>query len=210
MKIGLFPLNIVLFPESIYPLHIFEERYKKLLSECKDEGKEFGIVYANGNNILTIGCTAKVHKLIKKYDDGKMDVNVIGCRKFRINDIEENSDGLLVGDIDYLPDMEETVDEKLLDECLELYNFITNKIPVFRISRTTKENLEDKIASYYFAQKSGLIAKQKQALIEMNSENMRLDFIRKHLETIKPSVDKAVEVEKIIRNDGYLPPKESK
>jgi len=52
MKIGLFPLNIVLFPESIYPLHIFEDRYKKLLSECEEEDKEFGVVYANGNNIL--------------------------------------------------------------------------------------------------------------------------------------------------------------
>lgn len=208
MKIGLFPLNIVLFPESIYPLHIFEDRYKKLLSECEEEDKEFGVVYANGNNILTIGCTAKVHKLIKKYDDGKMDLNVIGSRKFKINDIDELPDGLLVGDIDYLNDIEEKVDESLLEECLELYNFITNKIPVFRVQRTTKEILKDKLASYYFAQKSGLIAKQKQALLEMSSENLRLDFIRKHLEGIKPSVDKAVEVEKIIRNDGYLPPKE--
>lgn len=208
MKIGLFPLNIVLFPESIYPLHIFEDRYKKLLSECSEKDKEFGVVYANGNNILSIGCTAKVHKLIKKYDDGKMDLNVIGRSKYLINDIEEHEDGLLVGDVKILDDMDEKLDETLLNECLELYNFITNKIPVFRVQRTTKETLEGKLASYYFAQKSGLIAKQKQALLEMNSENLRLDYIRKHLESIKPSVDKAVEVEKIIRNDGYLPPKE--
>lgn len=208
MKIGLFPLNIVLFPESIYPLHIFEDKYKKLLSECSEEDKEFGVVYSSGNNILSIGCTAKVHKLIKKYDDGKMDLNVIGRSKYLINDIDEKEDGLLVGDVKILEDREEALDEGLLNECLELYNFITNKIPVFRVQRTTKEILEGKLASYYFAQKSGLIAKQKQALLEMNSENMRLEYIRKHLESIKPSVDKAVEVEKIIRNDGYLPPKE--
>ncbi|MER3328543.1 MAG: hypothetical protein RIF34_03110, partial [Candidatus Kapaibacterium sp.] len=84
--------------------------------------------------------------------------------------------------------------------------FITNKIPVFRVQQTTKEELKGRTASYFFAQKVGLIGKQKQHLLEMENENERLSYLKEHLERIKPSISKAIEIEKIIRNDGYLLP----
>jgi Lon protease-like protein len=42
--IPLFPLGVVLLPEMILPLHIFEERYKTMIGQCLDQDEEFGIV----------------------------------------------------------------------------------------------------------------------------------------------------------------------
>ncbi len=42
--IPIFPLNLVVFPDSKYPLHIFEERYKILLQKCLTDNSGFGIV----------------------------------------------------------------------------------------------------------------------------------------------------------------------
>jgi|APTNR8051073442_1049403.scaffolds.fasta_scaffold04141_4 ATP-dependent Lon protease len=206
MKIGLFPLNLVLFPESVYPLHIFEDRYKNLVNNCIENKSKFGIIFTNGNDIAEIGCTAKINDIFTKYPDGKIDLSVIGCDKFKLTSYEENENKYLEGEIEIISDIAEPIIEKLLDDCIELFNFITNKIPVFRVQQITKEDLIGRFASYYFAQKVGLIGKQKQFLLEMNSENQRLAYLKEHLERIKPSVSKAIEIEKIIRNDGYLAP----
>lgn len=210
MKIGLFPLNLVLFPQSIYPLHIFEDGYKNLINKCIEDKSEFGIILTNGEEMAEIGCTARVYSLMKKYSDGRMDISVIGCDKFRINDYSVGENLYLESDVEIIKEMAEETDEKLLENCIELFNFITNKIPVFRVQQTTKEELTSKYASYFFAQKAGLIPKQKQSLLEMKSENERLTYIQEHLQRIKPSVSKAIEIEKIVRNDGYLAPRDMK
>lgn len=208
MKIGLFPLNLVMFPEAIYPLHIFEDGYKNLINTCMTEKSEFGIILTNGSDMAEYGCTARVYSLMRKYPDGKMDINVIGCEKFKLQDYEIGENLCIEAEVDILKEKEEEADDTLIESCLDLYNFITSKIPVFRVQQTTKEALAGKFASYFFAQKAGLIPKQKQVLLEMTSENERLAYIEEHLQRLKPSVNKAIEIDKIVRNDGYLPPKD--
>ena len=60
MKLKLFPLGIVAFPSKFVPLHIFEERYKKLIKECIDQNSEFGVVYQDNNGLADVGCTVTV------------------------------------------------------------------------------------------------------------------------------------------------------
>jgi Lon protease-like protein len=72
--IPLFPLGVVLLPEMILPLHIFEERYKTMIGQCLDQDEEFGIVYFNGKKMEEVGCTARILKVLKRYDDGRMDI----------------------------------------------------------------------------------------------------------------------------------------
>ena len=72
--INLFPLSLVTFPTKIVPLHIFEERYKVLISECLNNKSEFGIVYQNNNTLAEYGCSMNVLEVVKKYPDGRMDI----------------------------------------------------------------------------------------------------------------------------------------
>ncbi len=87
----LFPLEIVLLPEELLPLHIFEERYKTMIGECLQaqatgEGQqEFGAVLLKGGELSTIGCSARIVNLTRKYDDGRMDILTVGRRRFEIS-----------------------------------------------------------------------------------------------------------------------------
>ena len=70
----LFPLEAVLLPSNILPLHIFEERYKEMIGEAIRNKTEFGVVQAGEKGILNLGCTAIVEKVVTEYPDGRMDI----------------------------------------------------------------------------------------------------------------------------------------
>jgi Lon protease-like protein len=90
----LFPLSTVLMPGTLLPLHIFEERYKTMVGAAIEGRTEFGIVQAGDKGILNIGCTATVKEVVKKYDDGRMDIVITGHRRFEIIDLDDNEDYL--------------------------------------------------------------------------------------------------------------------
>src|ERR1041384_3749142 len=78
----LFPLKVVLFPRTDLPLHIFEERYKEMIGDCLAGGSEFAIVLVLEEGLASTGCTATVTQVIRKFDDGRMDILVRGGRRF--------------------------------------------------------------------------------------------------------------------------------
>jgi Lon protease-like protein len=86
----LFPLELVLLPEEPLRLHIFEERYREMIGEClraKTSGfgrQDFGVVFAKGQEISNVGCSAQIVNLTRKYDDGRMDILTVGNRRFEI------------------------------------------------------------------------------------------------------------------------------
>lgn len=91
----LFPLDVVLLPEEVLPLHIFEDRYKQMIGELL-EGKslgrgnhEFGVVLAREGPVAPVGCTARLVNVTRKYPDGRMDILTVGCLRFEILVISE-------------------------------------------------------------------------------------------------------------------------
>jgi Lon protease-like protein len=84
LLLPLFPLELVLLPGQTLPLHIFEERYKEMIGECLENQTEFGIVLAKDNSIVNVGCTATVSTVTRRYDDGRMDIEVAGRRRFEV------------------------------------------------------------------------------------------------------------------------------
>jgi Lon protease-like protein len=79
-RIPLFPLGLVLLPGMALPLHIFEERYKQMISECLAARTSFGIIWFDGQSIHSVGCTARVIKVLHRYEDGRMDILTKGER----------------------------------------------------------------------------------------------------------------------------------
>jgi len=80
----LFPLEVVLFPRTPLPLHIFEERYKEMVGEAIAAGSEFGVVLAREKGIVNVGCTATVAEVTRRYPDGRLDILAIGRRRFEV------------------------------------------------------------------------------------------------------------------------------
>lgn len=85
----LFPLQVVLLPGSQLPLHIFEDRYKEMISDVRRERSEFGVVLASSEGIAGIGCTASIQQVLREYPDGRLDILTVGRRRFDIGGIDE-------------------------------------------------------------------------------------------------------------------------
>lgn len=85
----LFPLQVVVFPGTALPLHIFEERYKELVGNAIRDNSEFGIVLAREDGIVNAGCTVLVEKLTEMFPDGRMNVLTRGKRRFEVLSLNE-------------------------------------------------------------------------------------------------------------------------
>jgi Lon protease-like protein len=94
VEMPLFPLDLVLFPEMPQPLHIFEERYKELVNRCVREKTPFGIVLVTDvpavgqEKTRNVGCSARITH-VERLADGRMNILVVGERRFRIADTHE-------------------------------------------------------------------------------------------------------------------------
>jgi len=206
--IGLFPIEIVLFPESIFPLHIYEDRYKELIYQSIKRDEEFGVNLIFENKMHDIGCTAKVVSILKKYSDGKLDINIKGLQRYKLNSFSDGEEKWFTGEIEYIFDKEEPRDELLVLEAIKLFNELIGKIKIVNIDEIVYEDLKTEFPSFLIAQKSGLSPIQKQDLLEMHSENHRLEFLKQHLRTVIPVLQEAFQVDKIVKNDGYILPQQ--
>ncbi|TAL68719.1 MAG: hypothetical protein EPN82_09620 [Bacteroidetes bacterium] len=203
MKFAVFPLKIVLFPESIIPLHIFEEKYKIMVNDFRENQLGFGINLSITGKNFNIGCEAKKVEIIKIYDDERMDILVYGGRRYIVNNIEESEYGYLIGSPDYFEDKTDLFDSRTLMKCLKTYNDIVHLLKNESIKEIFISDLKTLKPSFYLAQKSGLTAIQKQHILELKSENDRLINILAHLENVFPAIKEAETVSRIIKNDGY-------
>lgn len=94
MEMPLFPLGLVLFPGMMLPLHIFEPRYREMINRCIDEELPFGVVLIkDGREVggeaepYEIGTAARITRVDRK-PDGRMDIIVVGTRRFRIEKLK--------------------------------------------------------------------------------------------------------------------------
>ena len=92
--IPLFPLQVVVFPRTELPLHIFEERYKEMVGNAIRDNSEFGMVLARDEGIVNAGCTVAVEKVLQMYPDGGMDILTRGKRRFEIASLDQEKDYL--------------------------------------------------------------------------------------------------------------------
>lgn len=203
-KIGIFPLGIVLFPGSSYPLYIFEDRYKKLIKECWDNQQLFGINLITPKKMYDVGCSAFVSDIMDIKENGNLDIIVSGKQRFKIAKILDGEQPYLMADIEHYEDTETTIDHNLLEKTLNLYNDIANKAKNFKIKPIDIDNISYPHPSFQIALKSGLTLEERQSLLELQSENERLEHLLHHLNIILPLIERVEGLEILSRNDGYL------
>lgn len=202
--IPIFPLNLVVFPDSKYPLHIFEERYKILLQKCLTDNSGFGIVASIDKRISDVGVYVKVTQILKTYLNGELDIVVQGVERFLINSTSLHPDGYYVADVEKYDDENIMIDPRLNDELKSEFEEIV-ELANFKLEDAFWNNLNSaKLKSYKIAEKSGLTYEQQQELLILKNENERLSYLINYFILIKDKVDRADTIKKIIMNDGYL------
>jgi Lon protease-like protein len=202
-KIPLFPLGVVLLPEILLPLHIFEERYKTMIGECLDQDQEFGVIYFNGREMKSKGCTARVVRVIKLYPDGRMDILIKGERRFKIEDLHEDKP-YLEGSVGFFDDVEELPTQNTEALSAEGYDLMMQFEGIdgkqFAIEHGDPMGLKE--TSYLIASSEGFTPEEKQEFLEMTSTRDRLEkgvrSLRKILERSRLTGD----IKKIVGGNG--------
>ncbi|MBP9120282.1 MAG: LON peptidase substrate-binding domain-containing protein [Ignavibacterium sp.] len=202
--IPIFPLKLVVYPDSKYPLHIFEERYKILLQKCLKENSGFGIVASIDKRISDVGVYVKVTEILKTYLNGELDIVVQGLERFLINSTSLHTDGYYVAEVEKYTDENVIIDPKLNDELQNEFEEIV-ELANYKLEDVFWNNLKSaQLKSYKIAEKSGLTYEQQQELLILKNENDRVSYLINYFVSIKDKVDRADAVKKLIMNDGYL------
>ncbi len=203
--IPIFPLNLVMFPDALYPLHIFEERYKKMINRCVNNDEFFGIVSKIEMDISNVGCLVKVSKVIKSYENGSMDIVVKGYSRFMVESTALHKDGYIEAEIVFFGDSKYTgADEEIYKKTLEVFKSILNRTSL-NMGKSFWKNLETtEERSYKIAEKSGLNLRQQQEILSLRSETDRLNYLYRHLEKLDNTLEQGEALRDIIAGDGYL------
>ena len=135
LLLPLFPMEAVLLPEAPLALHIFEDRYKPMIREClraKSTGtgqQEFGVILAKEQEMQTVGCTARIINVTRKYPDGRMDIFTVGTRRFEVLYTNEEK-AYLRGGVDFFDDDADAdvPDEAEAQRAIELFRQAVQRI----------------------------------------------------------------------------------
>jgi Lon protease-like protein len=168
----LFPLELVVLPTEMVPLHIFEERYKTMVGECLARDHEFGVVWLSDNGLRHIGCACRIERVLDRDDEGRMNLLTRGTRPFRV--IERQ--GHLpypAGVIEFLADRGERVESRLKAEAQDAYGDLVRRAT----DREPKAEELREMSAYEMAATVDFGLAAKQGLLDLRSENARLRLV---------------------------------
>ncbi len=184
-KIPIFPLPLVLLPGEKLPLHIFEEKYKKMIEHCLKNNKKFGIINSKNNDSLIIGCTASIDQVVGGENESReYDILVSGVERFIVKSYN-NSEDYKEAYVKTWNDIDDTIDESLLQEAnVFLYEVLlklgaSSKIPQINMPKSSFE-----IASMLDIDK-----RAKKILLKSQSENDRLIVLKRILKKAIIKID---------------------
>jgi Lon protease-like protein len=178
----LFPLDLVLFPGGPLPLHIFEPRYREMVSECLVRTKPFGVVRAKEEGIAETGCTAEIISVLKKYDDGRLDIVTQGRERFEVVQINQER------------------------AFLQQARAIALHAEVMKLAGSRpvdSTEIQEQLLSFHLAGSLPLDLDFKQTLLEMRSEHERVRAVIGFLEALLPNLRRTVHVRQKAGGNGH-------
>jgi Lon protease-like protein len=173
----LFPLGIVALPTESVPLHIFEDRYRKMIEHCLhaeigDPGREFGIVWLSEEELKQIGCACEIERVIDRLEDGRLNILARGTRPFRL--LERQDDlAYPAGIVEFLDEEDEELDAGTAGAARELYRDLVMQATDREIGAAELGELD----AYGMAATVEFGVQAKQELLELRSENARLRLL---------------------------------
>jgi uncharacterized protein len=182
-RIPLFPLDLVLMPGAELPLHIFEPRYKRMISRCLDEKLEFGLILAANQSVATIGCTAEIVQKIREYPDGRLDILTAGRAVFHLIElIEENE--YYEGSVEYAIDDAFSHDAEQEGQLVQLFDRCHAQM--FGRPWMNPGDLDPEALAYRMAAMLPVELEKRQALLETRSERDRRELVLRWMERFLP------------------------
>jgi len=193
-------LDLVLFPGASLPLHIFEPRYREMISECLDRRKSFGIVRAKEEGVAEIGCTAEIITVAKKYPDGRMDIVTEGRERFEVMQVNQER-SFLQAEVLYLRDEPGEASAEEIAQAVRLQAEIMQLAGSDPAARSGSDTSQ---LSFGLVGPLPLDLDFKQTLLGMKSEAERVQAVISYLETILPNLRRTVRVRQKAGGNGHV------
>jgi Lon protease-like protein len=199
--IPIFPLSIVVFPGEELNLHIFEPRYKQLITDCFSENKAFGIPSIVKEKLMEFGTLVKIVEIKEVYEDGKMDIRTRAESVFRILEVvKEVPEKLYSGAIVNYPhnniSFKPETTRYILSGLRELH----------RLLNITKKfsKPEDEMVSYDMAHHAGLSLEEEFELLQLLREDQRLEYLKRHLNKVLPIIQEMETLKEKVKLNGHF------
>jgi Lon protease-like protein len=195
----LFPLDLVLLPGTPLPLHIFEPRYREMISECLDHNQHFGVLRGKDEELAEIGCTAEILTVTNQYPDGRMDIVTGGRVRFEVIQLNQER-SFLRAEVLYLEDEPGGASQEEIAEAMKQHR----EIMILAGAEPEKlSEIDERQFSFQLAGSLPLDLDFKQALLGMKSEAARLRAVISFFKTILPAMRRTVHVRRKAGDNGH-------
>ena len=199
VELPIFELPLVLLPGEKVPLHIFEDRYKRMVGHSLDQGEPFGIVLRDDEGARSIGCTARIDD-VERLDDGRMNIVVSGEAPFKVLDRFESPE-YPSGEVELIPDEEvPPADEDSANAAREAFAELAERATG---TRPEAAELED-ASAYAIAARIELPPDTKQQLLELRDEDERMELLANALGAVEKALEQAEEAAERASSNGKV------
>ncbi|MFW5729108.1 MAG: LON peptidase substrate-binding domain-containing protein [bacterium] len=203
--IPLFPLGVVLLPRMPLPLHIFEERYRVMLEDCLGSDRLFGIVYASGTKLQRTGCTARIDRVLKRYDDGRSDILTIGEERFRLVQVKEERP-YLQADVEFFEDDNAGHADKLPElatEALDALEALSHATRA-QVDISALRSLDPESVSFLVGSTGVFTLEERQSFLELTSSARRLEVLTSSLKQVTERRRVLQHLKEVLKTKGDL------
>jgi Lon protease-like protein len=211
----IFPLPVILFPGEMIPLHIFEPRYRKMLTDIQAGDKLFGLSYFEAPDMETarppaghLGCAAELRE-VQEMPDGRSNIVITGVIRYRVEEYVDADEPYFVGETHFFEDLEDENEEslsKLSDEVTELFTRVANAAHNISGESSRLPDLPDiapQELSFLISAAFNFANEIKYELMETRSTTERLERLRNVLEQAVERVEETANIHKISKTNGH-------
>jgi hypothetical protein len=200
--IPIFPLGIIVFPGESLNLHIFEPRYKQLISECYKENKSFGIPVVINNKMNEMGTLVKIEEIVHVSENGEMDIRTQGVTVFRVLEtIRSVPDKLYSGAIVNYP--ENIFEYENRDLMQKVLNAIRELHRLLHISKDFNKP-DSELNTYDIAHHAGLSLEEEYELLGLFREEQRQEYLKRHLSRVLPVIAEMESLKEKVKLNGHF------
>jgi Lon protease-like protein len=199
-ELPIFELPVVLLPGERIPLHIFEDRYKRMVGRSVEVDEPFGIVLHDDDGARAIGCTARVEEVLERFEDGRMNVVVAGELPFRVLDRFEAPE-YPAGEVEVIgEDKPAAADGDSAGAARSAFADLAERATG---ERPEPEEL-DAASAYELAARVELPVETKQRLLELRDEEGRMKVLASALAAVQSALERAEEVAERAGSNGKV------
>lgn len=210
----LFPLPVILLPNELLPLHIFEPRYRKMLEDAQLENNFFGLSYFNSDDSLasrpeigSLGCVAEIRE-VQTLEDGRSNIITIGVIRYRLESYVQSREPYLIGEIsvfeDYQSDSE--ILRPLANDVHQMFTRIARAAHKLSGAKNALPEIppaEPQTLSFLVAAAFSLPPEIKYEIFETRSTVERLERLKTILKQSVENLEESAELNKIAKTNGH-------